>query len=129
MIFPPRQHYDQYEHPMERQSGHGAFPSKFTSKFLGGNTVNSISKTLDTVQHILNMIQSSTPIIEEYGPMIKNLPAMYRMMKAFKEIEGSDEENTKTSYKAEDTKIETVTPVEPVKKTEVKGISRPKLYI
>ncbi|MFD1040039.1 VrrA/YqfQ family protein [Virgibacillus byunsanensis] len=52
----------------------------------GGGFTN----TLTNIQQILNFVQKSAPIVQEYGPMVKNLPAMYRMMKAFNE---NDDEN------------------------------------
>lgn len=52
---------------------------------------SGLSKTLGNIQQILNLIQSAAPVIEEYGPMIKNLPTLYRMLKAVQNT-GSEEE-------------------------------------
>lgn len=60
--------------------------TSLTSKGVGG-----LSNILTNVQQVLKVVESTAPIVQQYGPMIKNLPAMYRMMKAFKEID--DEES------------------------------------
>ena len=82
-------------------------------------------------------------MIQQYGPMVKNLPMMWKLYKGFKDLpseEKSDKNKTETPRMAE----ETVPKSEPVKRTkkekdndsenvEVKkrptGTSMPKLYI
>ena len=92
------------------------------------NGIGGFAKALESLQQVLRMVETTTPLIKEYGPMIKNLPTMYRMMKAFKnfddlseDTEENKEEETILSPQddKEDMKI-------PVKKS---GISTPKLYI
>lgn len=60
--------------------------SNLATKGVGG-----LSKTLTNVQQVLKVIESTAPLIEQYGPMVKNLPAMYRMLKTFKEFENMDD--------------------------------------
>lgn len=55
--------------------------------------LGDISKTLSNVDQVIKVVKSATPIVQEYGPMVKNLPAMYRMVKAFSQIEDNTEEN------------------------------------
>jgi hypothetical protein len=68
------------------------------------NTVNQtntgasgFSKALDNIQQVLKTIESGVPIVQEYAPMIKNLPAMYNMMKAFNDSEETPDESTEES--------------------------------
>lgn len=60
--------------------------SNLATKGVGG-----LSKTLTNVQQVLKVIESTAPLVEQYGPMVKNLPAMYRMLKTFKEFENMDD--------------------------------------
>lgn len=71
--------------------------TSIASKGVGG-----LSKTLENVQQVLRVIESATPIVQQYGPMIKNLPAMYRMMKAFKDINLEEEDDTVESKNDDD---------------------------
>lgn len=54
--------------------------------------INGLSKTLGNVQQIIRVVHSAAPVIQQYGPMVKNLPAMYRMMKAMKDINDDDQD-------------------------------------
>lgn len=54
---------------------------------VGGN----LTETLDQIQNFLKMAQSITPKIQEYGPLIKSLPAMYAMMKDFEDEDDEEE--------------------------------------
>lgn len=91
---------------------------------------------LDRIQQILNVVERAAPMIEEYGPMVKNLPKMYRMMKAFKEIEQEDEQVKVQEEKQNPAgNSEQKKSAEPVENVDVKsekpkkGISSPKLFI
>lgn len=53
--------------------------------------VNGISKTLTNTQQILKVVETTAPIVQQYGPVIKNLPMIFKMLKAFNESEASDE--------------------------------------
>lgn len=55
---------------------------------LSGN----LGETLDQIQTIVKMTQSITPKIQQYGPLIKNLPNMLALMKEFNDSE--DDEQT-----------------------------------
>ncbi|WP_053219476.1 VrrA/YqfQ family protein [Virgibacillus senegalensis] len=46
--------------------------------------------TLGNVQQALKMAQSAMPVIQQYGPMVKNIPMMINMLKAFND-DDSDE--------------------------------------
>ncbi|WP_040981318.1 VrrA/YqfQ family protein [Oceanobacillus jeddahense] len=102
--------------------------------------VSTLSKTLGGVQQVLGVVQSTAPLIQEYGPMVKNLPSMYRMMKAFKTFSKEDnDEPTETEEKSNPPKrphsnIEINKQTEEIKEEpkqqiKEKGVSTPKLYI
>src|SRR5690625_1041257 len=38
------------------------------------------------IQYVMRLLINSSPYIEQYGPVIKELPKMYQIVKAFKEI-------------------------------------------
>ncbi|MEF2291934.1 MULTISPECIES: VrrA/YqfQ family protein [Virgibacillus] len=71
------------------QAGVNNVGGGFLSKGVGG-----LSGALDNVQQVLNVVQNAAPIVQEYGPMVKNLPRMYRMMKAFNSFNDEDIEDT-----------------------------------
>src|SRR5690625_2003681 len=98
MIFPTRQPPNQFNHihhvPMNRMinrppanpSGIQQLIQRFTNPNAGGTSlttkgINGISNTLNNVQQVLKVIQSATPNVQVYGPLIKNLPVMYKMYK------------------------------------------------
>ncbi len=105
--------------------------------------IDGFSGILDNVQQVLKIVDTTTPLIKEYGPMIKNLPAMYRMVKAFKEVDSMDDETEKdidvskdkdsVVHENEKDSIEQSenVPKETVGETSRKsnGVSTPKLYI
>lgn len=89
-----------------------------------------ISKTLSNVDQVIKVVQSATPIVQEYGPMVKNLPAMYRMVKAFSQIE--DDQDNQTDQKIEKTSTNQSVIKENIveqKADPFKGESTPRLYI
>lgn len=67
----------------------------------GGGAVGGISNTLGNIQQILKVVETSAPMVQQYGPMIKNLPAMFRMMKAFKDIGNLDDDEEEESSQLE----------------------------
>jgi len=97
----------------------------------------SIAKNLDRIQQILNVVERTVPYLEEYGPMVKNLPKMYQMMKAFKELEKDEQEDEKTEAEATASNQETATEQDTKEEKEIKtaatestsGLSKPKLFI
>jgi YqfQ-like protein len=103
---------------------------------------------LDMVNHTqsaLKAAESFMPMVQEYGPMVKNLPSMLKMMKALKDIDFDEDEEKTAKTAAEDKKEESISPSSlpdkkksetdtntvPVKKETKKstGASLPKLYI
>jgi hypothetical protein len=52
---------------------------------------SNLMGTLNNVQQVLKVAQQATPLIKEYGPMIKNAPKLINMMKALNEINKEDD--------------------------------------
>jgi len=128
-----------------RMNGERQFPAKNIMQQLTNPTpqtkamiskgADGLAKTLTNVQKILKVVDTAAPIIKQYGPMIKNLPAMYKMMKALKDIESTDDEtdNDKIEEADKDDKTETSKTEEKaekiIEKQDDSGYSKPKLYI
>lgn len=51
--------------------------------------ISNTQKALDTVQKVAPVIQQ----VRQYGPLIRNLPSMYKMLKAFKTSPSDDNED------------------------------------
>ncbi|WP_158633980.1 VrrA/YqfQ family protein [Radiobacillus deserti] len=60
---------------------------------------SGISGILGNTQEILKIAKTAAPYIKEYGPMVKNLPAMIQMVKA---LNSDDSEETDASDESED---------------------------
>ncbi|WP_240507984.1 YqfQ family protein [Virgibacillus indicus] len=96
---------------------------------LASRGAGGLSKTLTNVQQVLKMVESTAPIVQQYGPMVKNLPAMYRMMKAFKEMESTNDDNDDTDEgSVNDLNMESVSDNHHAIKSS-DGESKPKLFI
>src|SRR5699024_1473941 len=55
--------------------------------------MGSLSKTLNHVQQALKMAETITPIVKQYGAMVKNIPSMFKMVKALKVFESTESES------------------------------------
>lgn len=60
-------------------------------------------ETLDKIQHFLKMSQSIAPKIQEYAPLIKNLPTMLELMKEFEDDDEGETNEVANSDLAENT--------------------------
>jgi hypothetical protein len=47
---------------------------------------NSLTGFLNNTQQVLNSVQSITPMIQQYGPLVKNIPMMWKLYKGFKDL-------------------------------------------
>ncbi|WHZ01764.1 VrrA/YqfQ family protein [Neobacillus sp. YX16] len=104
---------------------------------------NSLTGFINNTQQVLNSVQSITPMIQQYGPLVKNIPMMWQLYKGFKDLptEEQSEENTPdTHIMAEESasspaepkkrpKKERVVQSERVEEKQPNGPSIPKLYI
>ena len=102
----------------------------------------SLTGFLNNTQQVLNSVQSITPMIQQYGPLVKNIPMMWKLYKGFKDLPTEEQsEEIKPDLMAEESAS---SPAEPKKKSKKKrvvqsdtveekkrpnGPSVPKLYI
>ncbi|PAE16972.1 hypothetical protein CHH91_06940 [Virgibacillus sp. 7505] len=105
----------------------------------------SLLDMLNHTQSALKAAESFMPMVQEYGPMVKNLPSMLKMMKALKDINFDDDEeeasgaeiNDEGKDKSEDDSKKTLSSIQKEKKEPSKqklaknesGESLPKMYI
>lgn len=121
MFFPNRRGNPHYQ----RNRGHDAFFYQGQSD-RGLNNLSTVaekgvagfSKTLGNLQQLVNLAQTAAPMIEQYGPMIKNLPALYKMLKIMNEPE--EEPKREVEPKSEQIKGE---------RRELDRTSKPRLFI
>lgn len=66
-------------------AGSGSFLKSITDP-------SAISGFLNNTQQILSAIQQFTPMVSQYGPLVKNLPAMWKLYRGLKDAT-SDSEN------------------------------------
>lgn len=93
--------------------------------------VEGLSKTLNGVQQVLRVVDTATPLVKQYGPLIRNLPAMYRMMKEFNTMESTDtteESNELESLEHESISTKAEDEESPDRRSR-EGQSTPKLFI
>lgn len=80
----------------------------------GKNALYALENAIGRVYQVLRYIEYSGQYIDKYAPIIKEMPTMYKLMKAFNEIESN-------ANNKEDTQKENIYSKEKV--------STPKLYI
>jgi hypothetical protein len=103
---------------------------------------DSLSGFINNTQQVLKTAQSIGPMIQQYGPIVKNLPMMWKLYKGFKDLpteensEGDDTPITEEqSVKVEEQpkrkpKTKRISENEPVvERKPHNGPSIPKLYI
>ena len=78
--------------PDRKESG----STGFLSRVLGGDT--SITGIIGNMQRAVQTAQQVTPMIQQYGPIVKNLPSLYKI---FKEVNIDDPSETKKAAKNE----------------------------
>src|SRR5699024_5976059 len=107
---------------------------KLATRGMGG-----LSITSNHVQKPLKMAETITPIVKLYGPMVKNVPSMFIMLKALKDFESTESEsesnlpeiNSSDDVQKKDVEEE-IPYIENNERTNIhenKGASIPKLYI
>lgn len=102
-------------------------------KTLAIKGVDGLSKTLDNVQNVINVVENTAPMIEKYGPLVKNIPTMYKMMKAInstdihEEVKPQDDAEEQEQQKLSTYKDESVK--DSAEEVVVTKASTPKLYI
>lgn len=140
--------------PVEKTGVMGMLQKYLPTKLLQNSGGGSgLTGTLNNIQQVLKMTQSVTPLIQQYGPMVKNIPSMLALLKAFQESDDvetdldtneEDKKAVKTSEEDESIEkgakvainesaddlyhIETEINAKPKQKTKAQS-SKPKLYI
>lgn len=129
----PIQHQYQHHHllgqPIRQNSqGKGRFLQRNQSPFISiaKRGLGDISKTLSSVDQVIKVVRTASPIVQEYGPIVKNLPAMYKIIKAIGQV---DRENVQQTNKKEVKYQEKITNNSRQQKHEIAGIAAPRLYI
>lgn len=108
----------------------------------------AVNGFLSNTQNFLKAAQSVGPMVQQYGPLVRNLPAMWKIYRGFKNADTNDDNDESKSTEAEAKKKETPkeksTTKATIKKEEsssftessakpivkqTKGASVPKLYI
>lgn len=79
---------------------------------LATQAVSQPSQLMGMIGHLQKAIQTANrvvPMVQQYGPMVRNIPSMFKMMKAFKTINATDSSenaDTATNAEAKDTEAE-----------------------
>lgn len=107
-------------------------PGGFLSNLI--TNPSSASGMLNNIQNAVNIANKYAPMIQQYGPMVKNIPALINL---YREINSSDDD-TNTSSKPEKTdekdlpKYDNKKKIKDEAKETIQGLNRksiPKLYI
>ncbi|SDQ55971.1 VrrA/YqfQ family protein [Virgibacillus salinus] len=108
---------------------HRFLPPQYAQNLLSPNRIGGLTQTLNNIQKVLKVVQSTAPIVQQYAPIAKNLPTMFKLMKALNEdddTESESEEQTSRIESKNDHKHSTNN--QNTSKRDV-GKSTPKLYI
>lgn len=117
-------------------AGNRAIPSSGSSFLKTLSNPSSINGLLSNTQKVLNTAGQIAPMVQQYGPMVRNLPAIWKLYKGFKDIPTEEtmedvniekEKNLKNKEKENTTDKEDFHVHEQPK--EKKGLSKPKLYV
>lgn len=116
-LFPPRKEPRGFPLELPRSSGGGSLIKSMMNP-------EGVNQLLTTTQKVLNTTQQISSMVQQYGPLVRNLPTMWKIYKSLKD---DNEEN-----KVEDDKeMEAVFSGStlPENKETFHGMSKPKLYI
>lgn len=96
-----------------------------------GQSLNILSM-LENTQKVLKIVQTMSPMVQQYGPLIKNLPAIYKMLKDSPNQESPSLES-KQEQKNEQTVPQKTTTfkkqTDTIQRTTTGNIPPPKIYI
>ncbi len=104
------------------------------SRLFGGGAARAASGAgsidfgtlLTNTQRVLNLTQQAVPMIRQYGPIVRNLPTIWRIMR---EPDASAELAEEVSVANEDRDQDKQAELPPAKKTSIDGLPLPKLYV
>lgn len=93
----------------------------------------NLASIMGNIQKTLNMAESAMPMIQQYGPLVKNAPALWKLYKELKNTGDSDAElkkkETETSTAKKQPKKRTLPTVSDTEQKVTERKSIPKLYI
>lgn len=126
----------------------GANPFTMASRSAGASTTGgggllrslsnptALSGFLTNTQKVLGTAQQIGPMIQQYGPLVRNIPAMWRLYKGFKDIPtDTEEKNSSPDVDIDDEQFEFENVdddherITEKRENKQKGRSVPKLYI
>ncbi|MCM3619085.1 YqfQ family protein [Sutcliffiella horikoshii] len=108
---------------------------------------NNLTGMLGNVQKALKMAEGVMPMVQQYGPLVRNVPAMIKLYSELKNVDDTDDESEDTATEdtsSEDTEVKAAQGDKGAKKKKAqqkskpdtdeaeekpKGGSAPKLYI
>lgn len=89
--------------------------------------LDKFSTSLDTFQKVLEVVHSTAPYIEKYGPVVQKIPSMYRIYRAIKNIDDSSSQAKEIGENTTNKTEEIAT--NPLANDLPNGHSSPTLYI
>lgn len=119
---------------MQGLANPGALSQMNPSSLQGMMNPTNLSSMMANVQKALGMAESVMPMVQQYGPLVKNIPAMLKIYSELKNGDSSETEAATENIKIDDT-VEakpkrTKKSAEPSNTTVTSpGQSIPKLYI
>ncbi|GIN38523.1 MULTISPECIES: YqfQ family protein [Heyndrickxia] len=73
-----------------------------------GNIANpgKIGSFLNNTQNVIRTAQQIGPMVQQYGPLVKNLPAMWRMYKGLKSVGSDDDSDENVDTENQEVEVE-----------------------
>lgn len=87
----------------------------------GANTGGGFIGMLTNIQKMLGVAQNVMPMVQQYGPLIKNLPAM---VKIFRELKTTEQEENKTEKNIPENKKKNIIFIQKTHCTESENIRK-----
>jgi hypothetical protein len=53
---------------------------------------NALNGFLTNTQKVLNSAQQITPMVQQYGPLVKNIPSLWKLYRGFKDLPDADDD-------------------------------------
>lgn len=121
--------------PMQGMGGMGGFMNPSSMQGVNPSTLqnlanpSNLSAIMGNVQKTLKMAETVVPMVQQYGPLVKNIPSMIKMYNAIKSTDGDEEDSNDSISLSEITDTENEKGKKSKPKASGSGQSVPKLYI
>lgn len=89
--------------PAARSAG---FLSRFLSPNPGAGGGLNLIGMVENVQKVMKMADTVKPLVQQYGPMVKNLPSMLQLLKEYQSYSSDSDSDDGDSAATDDTKPE-----------------------